>query len=88
MPGRRGRRERAELVTTAWPPEDARVLRHQWEECALPYWVEVAEVAARRGVTIAIEPHPGFLVYNVRTLLRLRAAAGPAIAANFDPSHL
>jgi len=75
-------------ITTAWPPEYARVLRWQWEACALPYWTEVAEVAARRGVTIAIEPHPGFLVYNVRTLLRLRAAAGPAIAANFDPSHL
>ena len=26
--------------------------------------------------------------YNVRTLLRLRDAAGPFIAANFDPSHL
>jgi sugar phosphate isomerase/epimerase len=39
-------------------------------------------------VTIAIEAHPGFLVYNVSTLLRLREATGPAIAANFDPSHL
>ena len=75
-------------VTTAWPPEFARVLEWQWEACALPYWVETAALAQRRGVTIAIEPHPGFLVYNVRTLLRLREAAGPAIAANFDPSHL
>jgi sugar phosphate isomerase/epimerase len=87
-PGDRAGGGEPNWVTTAWPPEYARVLRRQWEECALPYWVEVAEVAARRGVTIAIEPHPGFLVYNVRTLLRLRAAAGPAIAANFDPSHL
>jgi sugar phosphate isomerase/epimerase len=75
-------------VTTAWPPEFARVLDWQWEACALPYWIETAELAHRRGVTIAIEAHPGFLVYNVRTLLRLREAAGPAIAANFDPSHL
>ncbi len=28
------------------------------------------------------------LVYNVRTMLRLREAAGPAIGCNFDPSHL
>ena len=75
-------------VTTAWPSEFARVLEWQWEACALPYWTETAELARRRGVTIAIEPHPGFLVFNVRTLLRLREAAGPAIAANFDPSHL
>jgi sugar phosphate isomerase/epimerase len=75
-------------VTTSWPPEHPRVLQWQWEACALPFWTEVAEVAARRGVTIAIEPHPGFLVYNVRTLLRLREATGAAIAANFDPSHL
>jgi sugar phosphate isomerase/epimerase len=32
--------------------------------------------------------HPGFMVYNPETLLRLRAAAGPRIGANFDPSHL
>jgi sugar phosphate isomerase/epimerase len=75
-------------VTTAWPPEFARVLEWQWEACALPYWAETAALARRRGVTIAVEPHPGFLVYNVRTLLRLREAAGPGLAANFDPSHL
>jgi sugar phosphate isomerase/epimerase len=62
--------------------------RVQWEERALPYWTQTAELAERRGVRIAIEPHPGFLVYNVGTMLRLREAAGPALAANFDPSHL
>ena len=36
---------------------------------------------------IALEPHPGFLVYNPETVLRLREAAGPEIGANFDPSH-
>ncbi len=75
-------------VTTAWPPEHAAVLEWQWEACALPYWAATAERARRRGVTLAIEPHPGFLVYNVRTLLALREASGPALAANFDPSHL
>jgi sugar phosphate isomerase/epimerase len=75
-------------VTTPWPHELAALLEWQWESCALPYWTGAAELAQRRGVTIAIEPHPGFLVYNLRTLLRLRDAAGSAIAANFDPSHL
>jgi sugar phosphate isomerase/epimerase len=75
-------------VTTPWPPEFAALLEWQWEERALPYWARTAEAAGRRGVRIAIEPHPGFLVYNVGTLLRLREATGPAIAANFDPSHL
>ena len=37
---------------------------------------------------IALEPHPGFLVYNVETALRLRAATDPAVGVNFDPSHL
>ena len=75
-------------ITTPWPPEFAALLEWQWEQCALPYWAETASLAERRGVRIAIEPHPGFLVYNVGTLLRLREATGPAVAANFDPSHL
>ena len=32
--------------------------------------------------------HPGFLVYNPKTLLKLREAVGDIIGANFDPSHL
>jgi sugar phosphate isomerase/epimerase len=32
--------------------------------------------------------HPGFVVYNPATLLRLRAAVGPMVGANLDPSHL
>jgi sugar phosphate isomerase/epimerase len=75
-------------VTTPWPQEFADVLAWQWEESALPFWTETAALAKRRGVRVAIEPHPGFLVYNLGTLLRLREAAGGAIAANFDPSHL
>jgi sugar phosphate isomerase/epimerase len=75
-------------ITTPWPSEFAETLRWQWEASALPYWHRIAGLAARRGVTVAIEMHPGFLVYNLRTLLALRDACGPAIAANFDPSHL
>jgi len=32
--------------------------------------------------------HPGFVVHNPRTLLRLRDACGEAVGANLDPSHL
>ena len=32
--------------------------------------------------------HPGFVCYANDSLLRLRAAAGEQIGANFDPSHL
>jgi len=76
-------------VTCAWPPEYLDVLKYQWEEVLIPYWKKAAEIAAGYGVTkIALEMHPGFCVYNTSSLLRLREAVGPAIGANFDPSHL
>ena len=36
---------------------------------------------------IALEAHPGFLVYNPETMLRLRDATSEVLGANFDPSH-
>ena len=32
--------------------------------------------------------HPGFIVYNTDTALKLRNACGEQIGVNFDPSHL
>ncbi|MCL2571324.1 MAG: sugar phosphate isomerase/epimerase [Defluviitaleaceae bacterium] len=76
-------------VTCAWPPEYLEILDYQWNEVLIPYWKDATALAAEYGVTkIALELHPGFCVYNPRTLLRLREAVGPAIGANFDPSHL
>jgi sugar phosphate isomerase/epimerase len=75
-------------VTCAWPHDFAEVLEWQWQERVIPYWVEQAALADSLGVNIALEMHPGFVVYNNETLLRLREAAGPRIGANFDPSHL
>jgi sugar phosphate isomerase/epimerase len=76
-------------VTCAWPTEYLDVLDWQWNECALPYWSRQSDLAREHGVSkIALEMHPGFLVYNPESLLRLRAAAGEEIGANFDPSHL
>jgi len=74
-------------VTCAWPPDYLEVLEWQWTERAIPYWIEEARVAREAGVRVALEPHPGFLVYNPETALRLREAAGPEIGVNFDPSH-
>ncbi|MGE0361249.1 MAG: sugar phosphate isomerase/epimerase family protein [Vicinamibacterales bacterium] len=75
-------------VTTPWPPEYLEVLDWQWTERAIPYWQEATRFAADHGVKVALEAHPGFLVYNTDTALRLRAAAGPSLGVNLDPSHL
>ncbi len=75
-------------VTCAWPPEYPKVLEWQWSEVVAPYWREHAKFAADHGVRIAIEMHPGFVVYSPETLLKLRAVAGPNVGCNFDPSHL
>jgi sugar phosphate isomerase/epimerase len=74
-------------VTCAWPPEYMQVLEWQWNERAIPYWTEQAAFVREHGVRVALEPHPGFLVYNPETALRLREACGPEIGVNFDPSH-
>lgn len=75
-------------VTCPWPPDYLDVLRWQWDEVVTPYWTAHAKFAADHGVRIAIEMHPGFVVYSPETLLRLRAITGPAVGANLDPSHL
>ena len=75
-------------VTCPWPPDFLDILKWQWDDVVAPFWKEHAKFAADHGVKVAIEMHPGFVVYNPQTLLKLREAAGPAIGANFDPSHL
>ncbi len=79
----------ANWITTAWPPEAARVLQWQWDEVVIPYWRGLAAEAQTAGVSqLCIELHGQQNVYNVETLLRLREAVGPTVGANFDPSHL
>jgi sugar phosphate isomerase/epimerase len=75
-------------VTCIWPPDFETILKWQWEEKVIPYWQEAGGFAAQHGVKLAFEMHPGFVVYNPETLLRLRNAVGPVIGANYDPSHL
>jgi sugar phosphate isomerase/epimerase len=75
-------------VTCPWPPDFHKLLEWQWNEVVAPYWIEHAKFAADHGVRIAIEMHPGFVVYNPETMLRLRSVAGNNVGCNLDPSHL
>jgi sugar phosphate isomerase/epimerase len=75
-------------VTCPWPPDYLEVLKWQWDEVVSPYWTKHGAFAAERGVKIAIEMHPGFVVYSPETMLRLRAIAGKAVGCNLDPSHM
>jgi sugar phosphate isomerase/epimerase len=75
-------------VTCPWPGDFLDALKYQWDEAAIPYWKEAAKVADQYKVKVGFEMHPGMLVYNVATLLRLREAVGPTLGCNFDPSHL
>ena len=75
-------------VTCPWPEDFLAILDWQWNEKLIPYWTEAGAFAKQHNVKIAFEMHPGFCVYNPETLLRLRAAVGDVIGANFDPSHL
>ena len=76
-------------VTCPWPDDYLAILEWQWKEVVIPYWTEAAAFAKSQGVSrIAFEMHPGFVVYNPETLLRLRSEVGPEVGANLDPSHL
>ncbi|MFJ5762808.1 sugar phosphate isomerase/epimerase family protein [Neobacillus sp. NPDC093182] len=75
-------------VTCPWPDDFSAVLEWQWQEKVIPYWKEQNLFLKEYGVRVAIEPHPGFVVYNTESLLRLRKECGDQIGANFDPSHL
>ncbi|TDQ41705.1 sugar phosphate isomerase/epimerase family protein [Aureibacillus halotolerans] len=75
-------------VTAAWPEDHPEVLKWQWEEKVIPYWKEQNEFLKAHNVQVAIEAHPGFVVYNTETALRLREECGAQIGVNLDPSHL
>ncbi len=81
--------KRPNWVTCPWPTDFLDILEWQWNEVLIPYWKNKVEFCKAHGIKkIAFEMHPGFMVYNPETLLRLREAVGDIIGANFDPSHL
>jgi sugar phosphate isomerase/epimerase len=76
-------------VVYGWPHDHSQALAWQWKERVIPYWQETVKFAREHGVRrIALEMHPNFVVYNPRTLMRLREAVGEEIGANCDLSHL
>ena len=76
-------------VTYGWPDEHKQALEWQWKEKVVPYWKQAAQFARAHGIRkLALEMHPNFVVYNPRTLIRLRQEVGEEIGANCDLSHL
>lgn len=71
-----------------WPNDYQEILAWQWENKVIPYWTETGKFAAEHNVKIGLELHGGFSVHTPATMLRLREAAGEAIGANLDPSHM
>jgi len=87
-PGDSDKAKKPNWVTCPWPPDYSEIIEWQWSKKVIPYWKKEAKFARDNGVKLAFEMHPGFVVYNTETMLRLREACGKNIGANFDPSHL
>jgi sugar phosphate isomerase/epimerase len=87
-PGESEHSLRPSWVTCSWPDDFPETLAWQWDARVLPYWADAAAFAGQHGVRVAIEPHPGFVVYNTASMQRLRESAGESVGVNFDPSHL
>lgn len=61
---------------------------HQWE-VAVPFWRDIQARAADADVKVAIEMHPGNIVFNPSTMHRLAEEIGSThVGAEMDPSHL
>lgn len=76
-------------VTCPWPEDYSEILKYQWNDVLIPFWRDFTKFAAAHNVNkIAFELHPGFCVYNVESMLRIREAVGENLGANLDPSHL
>lgn len=88
LPGGNATDTTANWVTTCWPASCGDMLKYQWEEVLIPYWMQTVEMAKSCGITsIALENHGAQCVYNAETLLQLRGAVDSMIGMNLDPSH-
>jgi len=74
-------------VTCPWPDDYTAIADYQWNKVIIPFWKKENDFAAKHGVKIAFEAHPGFVVHNPEDIVRLRKAAGKQLGANLDPSH-
>ncbi len=78
---------RAELSGGAWFPGVEDAVESYWQERVLPYWAEIAALAARDAdLRLCLELEPGAAVYNTSTFERV-AEVGLNLCVNLDPSH-
>ena len=75
------------FVTCPWPPEFSEMADYQWNKVLIPFWAKENDFAAKQGVKIAFEAHPGMTAHNPEDIVRLRKAGGKNLGANVDPSH-
>jgi len=87
LPGRLAQGQVANWVTCPWPPTTWRSSNAVGESGGA-LLDQAGQFAADHGVKIAIEMHPGFVVYSPETMLKLRSIAGPAIAAISIQPHV
>jgi len=87
-PGSDEKSTKPNWVTCGWPPDYMEILDWQWNKKVIPFWTKQCKIARDHGIQIAFEMHPGFVVYNTETMLKLRKICGDNLGANFDPSHL
>jgi sugar phosphate isomerase/epimerase len=77
-----------ELSGGAWFPGVEDAVEAYWRNRVLPYWSEIADLAAWAGgdLRLCLELEPGSAAFNVSTVERLLEVS-PALAVNVDPSH-
>ena len=88
LPGGGPEEKTPNWITSSWPLEAMDMLEWQWTERVVPFWKELAPLAAAKGIRLCVENHGRQCVYNPDSYLRLRDAVGPTVGMNFDPSHL
>ena len=75
------------FISCPWPEDYLKAAEYQWNDVLIPFWSKENEFAAKHGVKIAFEAHPGMTVHNPEDIVRLRKVAGKQLGANLDPSH-
>lgn len=88
-PGEKENSHYPNWIVQPWPTEFEELYNWQWDEVVIPYWKKEAAFAAEHNVTVCIEMHPGFVVYNAETALRLyNAVNSKGLGITCDPSNI
>ena len=75
-------------ITCPWPPDFGKGIKWQWKKEVTPFWEKMVKKAKKYGIKFGFELHPGDVLYNPETLIKLREDVGEEeISCNLDPSH-